>query len=196
VRYFVEDIPSTELAILPTRDDVPVDLDTVESAVVYVETTALTTFVSSEAITAEWPATSLFTEEGLYRVTLVLTFDDGGVETFQVQPIVVEDASTGWHTSVTASGVWVNSLNDVQLFELLTIARTQIESFAPELVSGNLPPLSYRQAQVMQARNILNAAKSDPSQSEDGSFFLLRPYPLDNIIKQLLRPKRAVPVVG
>lgn len=57
-------------------------------------------------------------------------------------------------------------------------------------------PLSYLEAQLMQARNILNVSKTDPAQSADGSLFTIRPYPLDNFIKQLLRPKRGVPVVG
>lgn len=51
------------------------------------------------------------------------------------------------------------------------------------------PPTNFRQGQLMQARNILNIAKTDPATADDGTMFVIRPYPLDNFIKQILRPK-------
>lgn len=52
------------------------------------------------------------------------------------------------------------------------------------------PPMNFKQAELMQARNILNSVKTDPSQTDDGALFVIRPYPLDNFIKKLLRPSQ------
>jgi len=196
MRYFVGDVPKQPIVIVPERDGTPIDLSTVQFAIIYVDGIALNSSIVGGAVQGAWLPGTPFAEEGLYPVKLTLQYTGGGFETFEAEPVVAEDGSTGWHTIVTARGSWSNQLEDVPFYELLSIARTQIETYAPELLDDELPPLRYRQAQLMQARNILNSAKSDPSQSDDGSYFLLRPYPLDNVIKQLLRPKRGVPVVG
>lgn len=196
MRYFVGDVPADNLVIVPSRDGEPIDLDTVAFATVYVDGTPLNTSIEPDGIVGDWLPTSLFTEEGIYTVVVTLQYDDGGRETFEVPPIAVEDASTGWHTTVTARHNWPNSISDEFLYELLAMSRTQVEEYAPALPEDTKPPLRYRQAQLMQARNTLNAAKTDPSTSADGELFILRPFPLDKNIRQLLRPKVAVPVVG
>lgn len=58
------------------------------------------------------------------------------------------------------------------------------------------PPFNWVQAQLMQCRNIWNAAKTDPSGAIGDNGFEIRPYPMDNFIKQVIRPKRAIPVFG
>ena len=57
-------------------------------------------------------------------------------------------------------------------------------------------PDSYRQAQLMQARNVWNASKASPSGDFDGASYGLTSFPLDWMVRQLLRPKRGVPVLG
>jgi hypothetical protein len=49
----------------------------------------------------------------------------------------------------------------------------------------------------MQARNQWNAAKVDPANGGLGDeSFIVTPHPLDWMIKQILRPATAIPVVG
>lgn len=154
-------------------------------------------------------AGSPFAEAGLYllRLTLVraavAATDDAPAqpaarERLDAVPLIVH-ADDGWHTLPSARDEWKDAtrINDRRLFVLLDVARTQVTDFAPALPEDALPPLAYREAQLMQARNLWNAARVDPSGGEsDGSSFALTPFPLDWTIKQLLRPKRARPVVA
>lgn len=58
-------------------------------------------------------------------------------------------------------------------------------------------PNSLVMGQRMQARNLWNANRVDPQSGADGDdTFVLRPYPLDWVIKQVIRPKRAVASFG
>lgn len=57
-------------------------------------------------------------------------------------------------------------------------------------------PDGYRQAQLMQARNVWNSSKASPTGDFDGTSYGITSYPLDWQVRQLLRPKRGVPVLG
>lgn len=133
-----------------------------------------------------------FQARGIYTLAVKLQGAAGALLSLDEVPIVV-DSETGWHTLASARAEWHNALDDVVLFRLLEIAREQCEAFAPE---GFGPGHRARQAQLMQARNLLNASKTDPAQSADGDLFIIRPFPLDNFIKDLLRPRKAVRWVG
>lgn len=111
-----------------------------------------------------------------------------------------------WHTAESARDQWADAPGtpaddpDV-LEELLDVAREQVEAYAP-----NLPPaaeggpvsipITYRYAQLMQARNIWNAALVSPGGEMGEGDFAITPHPLDWTVKQMIRPKRATPVVG
>jgi hypothetical protein len=183
--YFVGDKPR-----LPLTISVPSGAWT--GATVYLDGVALTTTFDTSAATAQWPSDPFLTD-GLYPVTVVAT-NGTAHQTFTAESIVAE-APDGWHTLATARADWTNNLSDVQLYTLLRIARVAVESFRP-LGEDEAVPLRYRQAQLMQARNVLNASKSDPAQGADGELFVIRPYPLDLFIRELIQPRTAVPAVG
>lgn len=119
-----------------------------------------------------------------------------------------------WHTVTTARDEWVDApVDEVGLATLLTVAKNDVISYAPKFtdpdtgvvslgyidpvsgiisaVTDNTVPADYRLAQLMQARNTWNANKVDPSNGQMGDdTFVMRPFPLDWFVKQLIRPNR------
>lgn len=57
-------------------------------------------------------------------------------------------------------------------------------------------PDGWRIAQLLQARNIWNSGKATPSGDFDGGQYSLTTFPLDWQVRQLIRPKRGVPVIA
>ncbi|UOE43742.1 hypothetical protein [Agromyces larvae] len=136
--------------------------------------------------------------EGIYRLRLVLD-GDGGVRMLPEIRLVVQDPDSKWHTLDTARAEWADAehLADPVLYELLEVAKGEVLEFAPALAEDAPVPIRYRKGQLMQARNILNAAGVDPSTGDDGAgSFVIRPFPLDWQVKQTLRPKHGIPVFG
>jgi hypothetical protein len=66
-------------------------------------------------------------------------------------------------------------------------------AYAPVL-SGPVPA-NYRQAQLLQARDLWNSVKSDPDGSIGADGFGIPVYSMSRVVKGLLRPKRGVPNV-
>lgn len=108
-----------------------------------------------------------------------------------------------WHTLETARDQWVDApFDDDELQELLDVAQNAVLAYAPALPdsevtvvdgyvvpAGTIIPVSYRAAQIMQARNIWNSSKASPSGDFDGGGYGLTSFPLDWQVKQLLRPR-------
>lgn len=89
--------------------------------------------------------------------------------------------------------------SDDDLLELLAVARTECEAYAPKETDPEHPGSdACRAAQLMQARNIWNAGAVQPSGGfgDEHGGFSYSAWPLDRDVKQRLRPKRAVPWVG
>lgn len=112
-----------------------------------------------------------------------------------------------WHTvtSLRASdgedgqAVWETAehIADSLLADLVEVARESIIAFAPALPEDyplEKCPASYRLAHLMQIRNLWNAVETDNDGEFGGGDYVIRPVPLDWMVKQILRPKRAVPV--
>jgi pyruvate dehydrogenase complex dehydrogenase (E1) component len=113
-----------------------------------------------------------------------------------------------WHDIESAREQWGDAehISDELLEELLEVARNDVMSYARKVdrdaydaateeepfdVPGNL-----RMAQRRQAENIWNATViTNPAGGTGGGDFILQPHPLDWHIKQLIRPRRAVPRV-
>lgn len=103
--------------------------------------------------------------------------------------------SYGWHTVGSAQERWPDApVDDEDLNDLLETARIQCEAYAPA-VSGEVP-VNYRQAQLMQARNLWQSIKADPGGQIGADGLAIPVFPLDWVVKNLLRPKRGVPTFG
>lgn len=165
-----------------------------------------------------------FDTPGLWTLQLVLT-GSGVKESLSPVGFVVE-LEDGWHSLSSARNEWPDAPeNDVQLFTLLSISKQQVAAYAPTveanevLVAGGLTPdpdhpglwiigstsllgsgpvpMNWKQAQLLQSRNNWNASKVDAGNGQIGTdTFVIRPFPMDWTVKNTIRPKRAIPVVG
>jgi hypothetical protein len=200
--YWVGDVPADpyESEILD-GDGNPVDL---EGAAVWIslrdpegtEVAAYFAAIAGDVISVPLGTDLPFTMAGIYTMAPRL---DRGASKDTIDPVrIAVQADNGWVTLSWARSEWRDAPSeDDQLFELLELARTQCETFAPKLAEGALVPVGYRRGQMMQARNIWNAARVDPSNGSFGSdSFVIRPFPLDWMVKQQLRPAQGVPRVG
>lgn len=194
--YRVGDRPGLLALELATLDGTPVSLDGIVAA--------SAVLVSPAGAETEPP---VVVNGDKLELLLADTFNDAGVHELELTvagatssvgvepaPVVVEARRTGWHTLASARAQWRDApALDVALFTFLEGARGQCLEYAPELDAGARPPLMWRQAQLMQARNCWNAAKTDPASGGiGGDDLVFRPYPMDQTVRLLLRPKRAI----
>jgi|GEM_PF-2935406 len=137
-----------------------------------------------------------FAAAGIYELEVNLVGSDFLIILDPVR-IVVEER-TGWHTLASARSGWREaSASDVALYGLLQIARTAVIEYAPALTAEDVIPISYREAQLLHARNVWNATAPAGSNGQIGSDgFAIQPKPLDWHVKQMLRPKRWPPAVA
>lgn len=101
-----------------------------------------------------------------------------------------------WVTNEYARARWADAdgLADDVLSGYLASAQEQCEAFAPALAADAPVPERYRQAVVAQARSTYRAVElgnQDGGIGPDG--YVVRTFPLDWQVQQLLRPKRSGP---
>lgn len=207
--YYVGDIPSEDIVIEPARDGEPIDLtpfieDDTEVTVrdfagALVDADFFVTFDSDgdiPLVILEWPGTTVFEAAGLFTLGVTLV---GPAARERLLPVyMVAQEEDGWHTVDSARMEWPDApADDARAFQILELAKQQCLEYAGALEEGQRPPVNYRHGQLMQARNLLNAGMVDPQDGSVGSeSFVLRPFPLDWTVKQMLRPHSAIPVVG
>ncbi|GAA2172421.1 hypothetical protein GCM10009846_10290 [Agrococcus versicolor] len=153
----------------------------------------LNTVLDAEGLSVYLPLLDL---AGVFVLQVSLT----GPGVSRAMPLVripVEERTAQWHTIDSARHDWDGApQDDARLFDLLAVAREQCEAYAPVLPLGAPVPLRYRQAQLLQARNVWNASRTDPGASTMGADgFQVTVYPLDWTVQQMLRP-RTRPVVA
>ncbi|WP_419817005.1 hypothetical protein [Glaciibacter flavus] len=143
------------------------------------------------------------TVPGIHRVAVTLTDSTGGKSRVPALRFAVDDDTTGWYTVDEAredADDFRDQLTDAVLYRLLTIARNDVLAYAPALpvtTPATLPPAHYVASQLAQAVNVWNANRVDASNGSEGDgTFTIRPFPLDWAIKQTLRPKNPLPVIG
>jgi hypothetical protein len=204
--YYAGDIPAEDLILEPSRDGQLIDLQPFNGAEITlrsfngleVETSGFIATIIDDRVVIEWPEDGAFPEPGLFTMHITLV-SSTATHRERVAPYhYVVQGDDGWHTLDTARDQWENAPEgDLKLYSILWAARQEVTAYAPPLVDGARPPLNYLQAQIMQARNIWNAAKVDPASGGLGEdSFIIRPFPLDWMIVQILRPKSAIPRVG
>lgn len=201
--YYVGDIPAEDIVLEPARDGEPLPLDQFDGAtsevvlrdfeMVPVPADFLVT-IDEDRVLLEWPGVSVFDHPGLYTLAVTLV---GAHARERLAPVflVVQDEN-GWHTLDTARAEWASApASDIRMFQVLELARQQVLAFAPAF-EGRVP-VSYREGQLMQARNIWNAGAVNPGSGEMGDdSFMVQPFPLDWMVRQVLRPKRAIGAIG
>lgn len=207
--YYEGDIPADDIVIEPARgvdpisltgfveEDTEVELRTFDGDPV-VAVFAVQFIDGSpdglDSIALTWPtASSVLTVPGIHTIAVTLV---GATSRERLAPIpIVVQEENGWHTVDSARLEWTDalSIDDVRLYTLLELSAQECAAFAPALAVDVRPPINYRQAQLMHARNHLNAGRAEGEGEGD---FVLRPFPLDWMVKQVLRPKLGVPVVA
>ena len=116
-----------------------------------------------------------------------------------------------WYELETIRTDWRDApQSDTVLQQLLDTAKQQVLDFdngfnyrksdtTGEPWSGDYTdvPNNLVLAQRMQARNLWNASKVDPGNGAMGDdTFVLRPFPMDWVVKNVIRPKSPVAVFG
>jgi hypothetical protein len=139
-----------------------------------------------------------FTLPGEWAISTTLT-DAGDGSTVRIPGVrfVVEDVASGWLTLAEIRQEWRDAPSlDVVLWRLLEVARVQVLAYTPEPVPV-LPTPNLIAAQREQARDVWNQTKTDPASIGIGDDVLaIRPFPMSPWIKDMIRPKRAKPVIA
>lgn len=201
--FWVGDIPSEDLVVDPARNGEAINLTAFDSVDVLfhdpdgelVESSGFLATIVDEQVIVEWPDDTVLTLQGVYELTLILESSGGFRETLAPVRIIVQ-ASDGWHSLDSARDGWQDAPSeDDLLWELLTVARDAVEEFAPKLEVDERVPARYRKGQLMQARNLWNSDDVSPSGDEGMGSYAVQPRPLDWAVKQVIRPRSAVPVM-
>ena len=107
-----------------------------------------------------------------------------------------------WHTAGSARLEWPDAPEDEDggdaiLDSLLEVSKEAVLAYAPAVDEPLVDiPAGYREAQLMQARNVWNSGKASPTGDFDGGQYSLTTFPLDWQVRQLIRPKVGKPVIG
>lgn len=193
--YYVGDFSDEALIVTPTRGGEDVELhdhtfvvDLVSPAGHPVDPAPTATLVDDEVhVVISTP----FTLPGVYKVWVTALRGTTARVSLDAAFIVVEDRNE-WHTLHSAREEWRDApRDDVALHTILTLARDEVEAYARIGASW----ATIRQGQIMQARTLWNAAKVDASGTLGDGTFQITPRPLDWMVRQVLRPKTAVPKV-
>jgi hypothetical protein len=200
--YYVGDIPVQDIVIEPAHaDETPIDLDPFESAAevtltsptASIPTTDFLATVDPDAghVVVEWPNNVELDEPGVWTLSLTLVTTDDRRQRLAPIYLIVQD-DNGWYTLDQARIDWTDApSDDARLFQLLGLAREQVEAYAPTLAAGAAVPERYKGGQLMQARNLWNSGQADPGTGGvgDDNSFTLTVHPLDWMVQQVLRPK-------
>lgn len=199
--YSKGDTPAAPLLVLPTRDGDVVDLELYTEAQAQLVQPDGTVVPASAVLIAaddpDGPAVEVtvpqLEQAGLVQISLQLgNATTGAQDTFDVEPVVVEDRADGWHTLGSARGEWdgAQHIADPRLFTLLQGAREACLAYKPA-IGTRRPTVTERQAQLLQARNRNAAARIDPASGDDGvDSYGATVFPMDWTVKSLLRPAR------
>lgn len=204
--FYIGDFPPEPFVIEPPETINLAEFNSVTAEIIAPDgvVTPLIGIIDGDVIRVTQPTTtSMFMVEGIHRLRIWVT--DTPIPYRQALPeirVVAQDPDSEWHTLDSARAEWADAehLSDAMLYQLLADVREQVLDFAPALIDAEGDPLPvpdrYRRGQLAQARNTLNAQGVDPASGEDGNdTFAIRPFPLDWQVKQILRPKRGIPVV-
>lgn len=206
--YFIGDIPAEDLVIEPARNGEAIDVTPFTTATptlrdpdgVIVTASFIATIVGTgvdATIVVQWPNANVLDTVGVYQLSLVLS-GVGPQERLSPVRIVVEAVYDGWYTLDLARADWADAPDDdMTLSDLLTAAKSAVLEYGRALAEDELPPTNFRKAQLMHARTIWNADKGDSADQSMGlGGFVVTPKSLEKSTREVIRPRRGIPVVG
>jgi len=200
---YLGDIPADPFAVAPPDGLALSDFTLAEASLVAPsgDVVPVEAEISVDIVLVDVGPTSPFDEAGLWRIRIVVSSATARA-TFPDARLVIDDPDSEWHTLATARDEWPGSktsITDVKLHRLLEIARRDCLTWGPELVdAAGLPlpvPGPWLEAQLKQARNILNAAQAS-TQQVDPDMSSYEPRPMDWWVKQLIRPDSGRPILA
>lgn len=154
--------------------------------------TLTTTVHDGHGVNVAWGTTSLFTSPGIYTLRCKFTVTNDELVSAEPLQIVIQ-AVDGWLTLEQARLEWADApLDDVLLFKILETAKAQCVAYAPVLGLTDSVPITYVQAQLLQARAIFSSVIANQQDNVGVEGFQVRVFPLDFTIRAMLRPKRAI----
>ena len=201
--YFVGDVPATQLVIEIDQPDIDLSgfnavtgvLTNPVGAPVALTGAVFTLDDEDGTVSVSWGTVSRFATRGLYTLTLTATGAGTLRQVLGSVRIVVEQEN-GWHTLATARAEWRDAPDDdAVLFTLLDSAHTACIQYAPAREDGTPVPLNFRQAQLVQTRDIWNAIKVNPDGQIGFDGMPRSVFPMSWHVKALLRPKTWPPVI-
>lgn len=201
---FTTDDVIADIIVLPYVDDetgAPVDLTgwtptTTLLAPDGAPSLASSTIDPSGALAVVLPAVP-FDKPGEWSISTTFATDTGSTLRVPGETFVVEDVATGWLTLHGIRQEWRDApTNDVVLFRLLEVAKSQVLAYTPEPIPAR-PTSNLVGAQREQTRDVWNQIKTDPASIGIGDDVLtIRPFPMSPWIKDMIRPKQAKPVIA
>jgi hypothetical protein len=104
----------------------------------------------------------------------------------------------GWLTVPDLPDLWpqAESIETPILWMLVDAAREQCIAYAAPTEEGADVPESWRLAHLMQVQSLWQSAKSGPGDTIGPDGLTITVYPMDRTVRNLLRPRRRVPVIG
>lgn len=196
MHYYIGDIPGS-VPVTPASVQDLSGLNAASVTLTYPDGTeeALSASFNGSTVTLSLPE---WTTEGVHTLNVVLSGSERKVALESARIIVESTDGGGWHTLDAARRAWNGAPeDDTRLYDLLQTSRIQVLEFAPALALGAPVPVNYKAAELAQARNIWNASITDPNSGQmNGDGYQVPVYPLDWNVKQMIRPRRAVPVVA
>jgi len=106
-------------------------------------------------------------------------------------------ALIGWVETETDLAEWRDALglDPDDLARYLQAAYEQCAAYAPALAEGAEIPARYTLAQVMQARALYRSVLAGSGDQIGPDGMAVTVYPMDRVVKGLLRPRTGRPVV-
>lgn len=103
-----------------------------------------------------------------------------------------------WLTAEELPDLWpqAESIEAPILALLVDSAREQCIAYAAPLEEGTDVPASWRLAHMMQVQSLWQSAKAGPGDTIGPDGLTITVYPMDRTVRNLLRPRTRVPVIG
>lgn len=197
--FFIGDVPASPSVITftdETGEPVALDLFTAAHCTLIkpdgTDTAITSAVVNTFLLELTWPVLTVLNQPGIYSLDTQFENVGGVLVTAEPLRFSVEQLD-GWLTLEQSRQQWQDApVDDLLLTQILESAKAQCIAYAPALTPGAAVPITYVQAQLMQARALYQSVISNQNDNVGVDGYQVRLFPLDWNIKALLRPKRPI----